>query len=72
MKKVVGNWTLAARDSRGELWMRFDEEKRAEAKAKAELAALTPPNVELLRTAERYPAPDEWLDEEDHNEKSAK
>ncbi len=35
-----------------------------DADAKAELKRITPPNAELLKLAERFPAPQEWYDEE--------
>ncbi|MHC4404803.1 MAG: hypothetical protein ACYTG0_34575 [Planctomycetota bacterium] len=34
-----------------------------EAEAQAELDRITPTNAELLRLAERFPAPQEWYDE---------
>ncbi len=30
---------------------------------KEELKRITPPNVELLKLADRFPAPQEWYDE---------
>ncbi len=39
------------------------ERDAAEVVAKQELDAITPPNEELLRTAKRNPAPQEWYDE---------
>lgn len=47
-----------------EVWLNlqrvYDE---AEPAARAELKRITPPNAELLKLADRAPAPEEWLDE---------
>ncbi len=34
-----------------------------EAEAREELKRITPPNAELLKLADRFPAPQEWYDE---------
>ena len=34
-----------------------------DAEARAELKRITPPNAELLKLADRFPAPQEWYDE---------
>jgi hypothetical protein len=34
-----------------------------ENEARAELKRITPPNAELLKLADRFPAPQEWYDE---------
>jgi hypothetical protein len=36
---------------------------KEETEAAAELKKITPPNSELLKLAERFPAPPEWYDE---------
>ncbi len=38
--------------------------KQVDAATMAELKAITPPNDELLKSAEKYPATQEWYDEE--------
>ena len=40
-----------------------DQEDVEEAVARAELERITPPNAELLKLADRFPAPQEWYDE---------
>ena len=38
-------------------------QRNEEAEALAELKRITPSNEELLKLAERFPAPQEWYDE---------
>ena len=40
-----------------------DTPEDEEAEARAELKKITPSNAELMRLAERLPAPQEWYDE---------
>lgn len=44
--------------------LRHGEYAAEEAAAKTDLAAITPPNAELLKLANKYPVPQEWYDEE--------
>jgi len=41
----------------------IEEVYREEMMAKKELAKITPPNADLLRIADRFPAPQTWYDE---------
>jgi hypothetical protein len=40
-----------------------EPDEHEEAKAREELKRITPPHAELLKLADRFPAPQEWYDE---------
>ena len=39
------------------------DDPQKEAAAEAELQKITPPNADLLKLAEQFPAPEDWYDE---------
>jgi hypothetical protein len=46
-----------------EFVIRSEPSSVEESEAAAELAKITPPNSELLKLADRFPAPPEWYEE---------
>lgn len=50
-------------NAKGRFKAKDEREMRDRKRLDAELKRITPPNAELLKLADRFPAPQEWYDE---------